>query len=82
MRVEEKLQSLLSDARKALGSLDTDDQTVQGLVNRVSELRYAEGTLTGFLDALVLTDAKTARELAPRIESFVTEAIAARILWG
>ena len=82
MRVEEKLQSLLSDARDALGALDTDDQTVQGLVNRVSELRYTEGTLTGFLDALVLTDPETARELAPKIESFISEAIAARILLG
>jgi hypothetical protein len=50
------------------------------LINRVAALRDAEGTLVGFLDALVITDPSLARIAAPQIEAFVSEAIAARIL--
>jgi hypothetical protein len=46
----------------------------------VAAVRYAEGTLVGFVDALALTDPVVARVVAPKIESLVSEAIAARIL--
>jgi len=80
MDVQLKLESLLSDARSALGALNTSDHSFQGLVDRVASLRYSEGTLIGFLDALVLTAPESARLLSPKIESFISEAIAARIL--
>jgi hypothetical protein len=80
MDVASKLESLLGDARSALAALTTDDRSVAGLVDRVAALRYAEGALVGFLDALVVTDPAAARLVAPRIEAFVSEAIAARIL--
>jgi hypothetical protein len=80
MDIDTKVQSLLSHARQALAALNTNDRSVGGLVDRVSELRYAEGTLVGFLDALVVTDPQAARLLAPKIEGFVSEAIAARLL--
>jgi len=80
MDIYEKLESLLSNARKALAALSSHDRTVQGVVDRVSELRYAEGSLVGFLDALLIADPFAAQVVAPRIEEFVSEAIAARIL--
>jgi hypothetical protein len=80
MEVELKLQSLLANARAALDAMNTPDRSVSGVVNRVAALRYAEGTLVGFLDALVITDPGFARIAAPKIETFVSEAIAARIL--
>lgn len=82
MDVEPKLESLLTNARVALAAMNTSDRSVTGVVSRVAALRYAEGTLVGFLDALVLTDPDIARVVAPRIETFVSEAIAARILLG
>jgi len=80
MDIYEKLESLLLNARKALAALSSRDRTVQGLVDRVSELSYAEGSLVGFLDALLIADPLAAQVVAPRIEEFVSEAIAARIL--
>ncbi|HEX2682005.1 MAG TPA: hypothetical protein VHQ03_12025 [Candidatus Dormibacteraeota bacterium] len=74
------MEELLADARAALAALETRDSTVAGLVDRVSALRYAEGTLVGFLDALVLANPSAARAVAPRIDSFISEAIAARLL--
>lgn len=80
MNVEHKLESLLLEARHALAALDTTDNTVAGLVDRVGGLRYAEGTLTGFMEALLLTDPHAARLAASRIDGFVSDAIAARLL--
>lgn len=80
VNAEDKLESLLLDARHALAALDTIDNSVVGLVDRVGSLRYAEGTLIGFMDALLLTDVDAARLGAPRIEEFVSQAIAARLL--
>jgi len=79
MDIAGKLESLLGNARSALAALDTSDRTVAGLVERVGALRFSEGTLVGFLDALLVTDPEAARHAAPRIEAFVSEAIAARI---
>ena len=42
MGVDSKLESFLGDARIALGALSSNDRSVAGLVNRVSELRYSE----------------------------------------
>jgi hypothetical protein len=75
-----KLESLLARARSALNAMNTSDRSVAGMISRVAELRYAEGTLVGFLDALVITDPALATVVAPQIETFVSEAIAARIL--
>jgi hypothetical protein len=80
MNVELKLESLLAHARAALAALDTPDRSIVGVIDRVADLRYAEGTLVGFLDALLLTDPHAAQIVAPRIEEFISEAIAARIL--
>jgi hypothetical protein len=80
MDIDTKLQALLSDARQALAALNTNDRSVGGLVDRVSELRYAEGTLVGFLDALQVANPEAARLITPKIERFVSEAIAARLL--
>jgi hypothetical protein len=80
MNAEIKLESLLASARAALAAMNTPDRSVAGVVDRVGALRYAEGTLVGFLDALVMTDPHSAQIVAPRIEAFVSEAIAARIL--
>lgn len=80
MDVAGKLESLLANARRALAAFDTTDRTVAGLVERVAVLRFSEGTLVGFLDALLVTDPEAARSVEPRIEAFVSEAIAARIL--
>lgn len=80
MDVELKLESLLANARSALAGFNTPNHSVAGLVDRVGGLRYAEGTLVGFLDALLLTDPHVAEIVAPKIETFVSEAIAARIL--
>jgi hypothetical protein len=74
-----KLDALLQNARSALAGLNTPDRSVAGLVNRIAALRFSEGTLVGFLDALTLTDPQAARLAAPRIEAFISEAIAARI---
>jgi hypothetical protein len=78
--VQERLESLLTDARSALAALNTSDRTVAGLVDRVAARRDAGGTLVGFLDALVATNPNMAARVAPQIESFVGEAIAARML--
>jgi len=75
-----KLESLLARARSALNAMNTSDRSVAGMISRVAELRYAEGTLVGFLDALAITDPAPATVVAPQIETFVSEAIAARIL--
>jgi len=80
MDVASKLESLLADARFALAAIDNSDRTVAGVVDRVAALRYSEGMLIGFLEALALTNPDAARSAAPRIEAFVSEAIAARIL--
>ena len=80
MDAELKLESLLATARSALAAMSMPDRSIGGIVNRVGELRYAEGTLVGFMDALVITDPDLARIVAPHIESFISEAIAARIL--
>ena len=80
MNVEHKLETLLLDARHALAAMDTTDNSVAGLVGRVGALRYAEGTLTGFIDALLLTDPHAARLAALKIDGFVSDAIAARLL--
>jgi len=80
MDVELKLESLLADARAALAALNTRDRSVASIVDRVAGLRYAEGTLVGFLGALQVIDPQVAQILAPRIETFVGEAIAARVL--
>jgi hypothetical protein len=80
MDVEGKLEGLLRDARAALAALDSADNTVSELVSRIGTLRYTEGTLIGFLEALLLTDPQAAHAAAPRIEGFVGEAVAARIL--
>lgn len=80
MNPEAKLEELLAQARASLAAFDTRDSSVAGLLDRVSALRYAEGTLVGFLDALVLVDPAAAHRLAPRINTFISEAIAARLL--
>lgn len=80
MEADTKLESLLADARTALGAMSSNDRTVAGLVNRVGTLRYSEGVLVGFLEALVVTDPDAARIAAPRIEAFISEAIAARLM--
>lgn len=80
MNVEIRLESMLSDARAALAALATSDRTVSGLVDRIGAVRYSEGMLAGFLDALVLTDPYAAQSVTPRIEAFMSEAVAARIL--
>jgi hypothetical protein len=80
MNVEFKVESLLTSARVALAAINSPDRSVAGLIGRVAALRYAEGTLVGFLDALVLTDPHAAQIVAPQIETFISEAIAARIL--
>ena len=80
MDAETKLDGLLLYARAALATLDTDDPSVAGLVDRLAAIRYAEGTLVGFLEALVLMDPSTARWVTPRIKTFISEAIAARLL--
>lgn len=82
MKVERKLETLLVEARAALADMQTDDATVVGMVDRVSKLRYSEGRLVGFLDALLLVDPAKAQSVAREIEGFVSEAIAARILLG
>ena len=74
-----KLEDSLADARAALAALDTRDSSVAGLLEPVSTLRYAEGTLVWFLDALVLADPASAQRLSPNIESFTGEAIATRL---
>jgi hypothetical protein len=78
--VEIKLQELLIAARRALARMNSQDHSVGGVVDRVGALRYAEGTLVGFLDALVLTDPLAAQTVAPSVDGFISEAIAARIL--
>jgi len=78
--VELKLESLLAEARAALAAMNTRDRSVAGLVDRVGGLRYSEGALIGFLDALAITDPTAARMVAPRVDEFVSEAIAARLL--
>jgi hypothetical protein len=80
MSVEIKLESLLADARAALAGLNAQERTVAQLLERVGALRYAEGQLIGFLDALALTDPYSARAAQPLIEGFIAEAIAARVL--
>jgi hypothetical protein len=80
MDAQLKLESLLMSARTALAAMNSSDRSVRGLIDRVAALRYAEGTLVGFLDALMITDPRVARVVAPQIETFVSEAIAARIL--
>ena len=80
MDVQLKLESLITNARAALGAMNRSDRSVSGVVNRVASLRYAEGTLVGFLDALAISDPDSARVVAPQIEAFVSEATAARIL--
>ena len=76
----EMLQTMLADARDALAALNTRDPSVAGLVDRLGTLRYAEGVLVGFLEALTLTDPELARTATPAIEEFVSEAIAARLM--
>jgi len=80
MHVRLKLQNLLQEARDALAAINTTHRSVSSLVERVSALRYAEGTLVGFLDALLVTDPVSAKLAAPEIEQFISEAIAARLL--
>jgi len=80
MDVPTKLESMLSDARMALAAFGKGDRSVAALVDRVGALRYSEGVLVGSLEALVSTDPESARIAAPRIEAFIGEAIAARIL--
>ncbi len=81
MDVELELEALLANARDALAGLKTLDRTcVAGVVNGVADLRYAEGTLLGFLDALEITNPPVAKFVASKIEGFVGEAIAARVL--
>lgn len=80
MDIESKLESLLFNARASLAALNTRDRSVRGLVDRVAALRYSEGTLIGFIDALAITDPQKARAMAPKVDAFVSEAIAARIL--
>ncbi len=80
MKVEGKLEDLLVEARAALAAMQTTDRTVAGMVDRVSKLRYSEGRLVGFLDALVLVDPAMAQSVATAVDGFVSEAIAARIL--
>jgi len=80
--LELKLEALLTEARRALAAMEPSDNSVVRMLERVGSLRYAEGTLVGFLDALVLTDPRTAAIAAPRIETFISEAIAARIFLG
>lgn len=80
MEIELRLETLLVDARVALAALNTNDRTVAGLVNRIAGLRYAEGTLVGFLDALLVTEPDAAQVVAPKIQGFIAEAIAARLL--
>ena len=80
MDAESALESLLSSARESLAALNTHDRSVRGLVDRVGALRYAEGTLIGFIDALAITDPQMARAMAPKVEAFVSEAIAAKIM--
>jgi hypothetical protein len=80
MTVNDKLESLLVEARGAIASLNTGGRTVGDVVDQVGAVRYAEGRLIGFLDALLITDPNAARSVTPRIEGFVAEAIAARML--
>jgi hypothetical protein len=80
MNRESKLDDLLVNARAALAALNTDDRTARGLVDRVANLRYAEGTLIGFIDGVATFDPNVAALLAGKVETFISEAIAARIL--
>lgn len=78
--IDSTLDSLLRDGRAALAALDTSDWSVAGLLDRVGALRYAEGTLVGFLKVIVLVDPNHATVVAPKVEAFIGEAIAARLL--
>jgi len=82
MDVNSKGEALLAEARTALAGMDTADRSVEGMVGRIGSLRYSEGRLLGFLDALLITDPTAARGLAPKIDLFIGEAIAARLLQG
>jgi len=74
------LEAVLKSARSALAALETRDRSVAGIVQRVGELRYAEGRLVGFLDALLVADPAAAEAARPSIETFISEAIAAQLL--
>ena len=80
MSVESKRGALPADAWAALTRLDAHDQSVAGVADMVSALRYAEGTLVGILSAVVLTDPTAVQRIARRIDSFITEVIAVRLL--
>jgi hypothetical protein len=80
MSIDRKVEALIDDGHAALAALTTADNSVAGLVTRIGALRYAEGTLVGFLDALILTDPAAASVAKLRIERFIGEAIAARLL--
>ncbi len=80
MDFQSRLELLLIAARRALADMNTSDRSIAGLVDRIATLRYAEGTLVGFLDAVVLFDPAIARTLAPSVDQFAAEAIAARLL--
>jgi len=80
MTVEHKLEELLNAARQALANMYSRDRSVRGVVDRIGALRYTEGRLVGFLDALMLTDPAAAQAVAPAIDGFVSEAVAARIM--
>lgn len=82
MSPEHKLELLLEEARAALAAIDGPDRTVSALVDRVGSLRYSEGRLVGFLEALGLTDPVAAKAVAPKISEFISEAIAAKLLLG
>lgn len=82
MTTEELLDSLLIEARHALGDLDNGSNKVADVIERISSLKYAEGTLAGFVQTLSIIDQEMAKRLAPRVEDFISEAIAARLLLG
>ncbi len=61
MEVSTKLESMPADARMVLAALGKGDPSVAALGDHVGALRYSEGVLVGFLEALVMTVPKSAR---------------------
>jgi hypothetical protein len=79
--IAEKLDLLLDTGRTALDELNATDNDV-GRADKIAAVRFSEGTLVGFLDALILIDPGAARASAPQIEAFISEATAARQRFG
>jgi len=77
-----RLAELLANARATHAARESDDRSGAGLVERIGATRYAWATLTGFLDAFLVTDRVAAANAAPRVEAFIGEAVAASLMLG